>query len=194
MLRDLQRVGVVEGDDARAAPTPAGGEPARAAAAPAVPTPVEISLKPHADLFRRAVDMRHVFAMLETLGPLTVETATDRLPPLRELDTQACALSFRLTLATEASPRRIAELLEMQFDADEFSIAGGAPEPPEAPRARQASPPPKAAAPAPRDPAPAAAPPRRPPLPRPRRLPSSRAPARRAPPVRSASTWSGSTG
>ncbi len=65
----------------------AGASPAAAPAAPpapAAPGRLDILLTPHRDLFRRAVDLRHLFASLEAFGSLAVappSTPCRRSPP-----------------------------------------------------------------------------------------------------------------
>lgn len=94
----------------------------QAVAAPAR-TGLEIMIAPDIDLFRRAVDIRHVLAALEAFAEPEVTPILDALPPLSGLDPQDFRLRFRVRLTTEAAPERIAEALELQLDQTEFEVA-----------------------------------------------------------------------
>ena len=130
LVRDLDRVraGMDAAPAGEAAPAP------EAVQAPA-PTPppadaggaLRIEISPHADLFRRAVDIRHVFAALENFGALQVETLTDRLTTLAGLNARECRLRFRLALQAGAPRERVIEALELQLDADEFTVHAAEP-------------------------------------------------------------------
>ena len=124
LVTELKRVGLA--DAGEAAPAAAAASPASAAAPPAPPPApgrLDIQLRPHRDLFRRAVDLRHVFAGLEAFGTLAVAPALDAMPPLAELDPNDCHLRLHLRLDTEAARDRVAETLEMSLDAEEFDFA-----------------------------------------------------------------------
>lgn len=130
LVRELDKVRA--GEDAGQAIQPApAAVPAEGGGA------LRIEIVPHADLFRRAVDIRHVFAALENLGSLKVETLTDRLTPLAGMNPRECRLSFRLVLRTEAAPERVAEALELQLDAAEFTISADEQVPRREPDARR---------------------------------------------------------
>lgn len=132
LMRELDRVRTGE-DGApaeEAAPAPAAAQahapaPAQAEAGGAL----RIEVSPHPDLFRRAVDIRHVFAALENFGTLQVETLTDRLTPLASLNASECRLGFRLTLSTAAPRERVTEALELQLDGAEFTLHADEPSP-----------------------------------------------------------------
>jgi two-component system, chemotaxis family, sensor kinase CheA len=128
IVRELQRVGTAsadaQGDIAARVDAPVA--PAQAALE-TEPGSVRIAVRPHRDLFRRAVDLRHVFAALEAFGPLHVVVDLDALPDLASLNPQDCHLAVDLTLATEAGVTRVTELLEMHLDRDEFVITDQAP-------------------------------------------------------------------
>ncbi len=172
LVRELQRVGSADAPPAAAPRAGASG----AVPAPAAPEPssgeVRIALRPHRDLFRRAVDLRHVFASLEAFGSLKVEVDMAALPSLAALNPTDCHLAIDVTVATEATASRITEALELHLDQDEFSIGGDArddarrqpaPSPtPQAPAAPSPAASPALAAPAPVPPPPPApaAPPR----------------------------------
>jgi two-component system, chemotaxis family, sensor kinase CheA len=106
-----------------------GPKATAATASPALSGPMRIDLHPGIDLFRRAVDIRDVFAGLEAFGGLTVRTMLERLPSLAELRVEDCHLAFALELETEAAERQVAEALELQLGADEFTIRAGTPAP-----------------------------------------------------------------
>ncbi len=111
-------------------PAPAAGAgPAMAAKPEPRPEPkpaaLRISIDPRPDLFRRAVDPRHIFAALEELGALRVDTLTEGITPLAGLIATDCRLRFRLELTTEASAEKVARLLELQLDAEEFAVDAG---------------------------------------------------------------------
>jgi two-component system, chemotaxis family, sensor kinase CheA len=137
MVRELQKVGhasAAAGSDATQAIAPQ--------AAPVPRGPLRISIRPQADLFRRAVDIRHVFASLEAMGNLTVRTETAQLPPLHQLNPLSCHLAFSLELDSLATEQQLAEVLEIQLDSSEFTIhsresavLAPAASPPEAPKA-----------------------------------------------------------
>ena len=130
LVRELDRVRTGE-DAAPAAEATPAPEPVRAP--DPTPTPADaggalrIEISPHADLFRRAVDIRHVFAAMENFGVLQVETLTDRLTPLAGLNARECRLGFRLTLRTAVPRQRVIEALELQLDAAEFTLHADAP-------------------------------------------------------------------
>jgi two-component system, chemotaxis family, sensor kinase CheA len=123
IISALQRVGTQQHADA-----PASGTKVPVDGAPVSKGPVTIVLRPHVDLFRRAVDVRDVFASLELLGALRVRTLTDRLPTLAELDAQDCHLGFDLEVATDAPEAHIADVLELHLDAAEFVIGNKKPD------------------------------------------------------------------
>jgi len=119
LVAELKRVGLAD-----AAPEPGPEAPAAAATAPppAVPGSLEILLRPNRDLFRRAVDLRHVFAGLEAFGTLAVAPDLDALPSLADLDPADCHLRLRLRLDTEARPECVAEALELSLDPEECAF------------------------------------------------------------------------
>ncbi len=130
LVAELKRVGLGgpgEGQG-QGAVQPAGQgaeQQAAQAAAPAPPSEpgrLDIMLAPHRDLFRRAVDLRHLFASLEAFGSLAVAPALDALPTLADVDPDECHLRLRLRLDTEATRERVAETLELALDPEEFSI------------------------------------------------------------------------
>jgi two-component system, chemotaxis family, sensor kinase CheA len=127
MVRELQRVGHQDVREAAVKPAPALREAVSVPATPEVAgdRAVSIRIRPHRDLFRRAVDVRHVFAALEAFGVLDVKTLMDALPPLGAINPMDCHLAFDLALQSEADSHKIAELLELHFDADEFSVDDG---------------------------------------------------------------------
>jgi len=114
LIHELKQIGPQD-----SAPKATATAPAPQAAAKLV-----IEIRPHRDLFRRAVDPRHAFAELEAFGALTVTTLIEGLPDLAALDPAECRLAFRLSLDTAAPVARIAELLALHFDEDEFSLNG----------------------------------------------------------------------
>lgn len=132
LVRELDKVRT--GEDGAPA---AEAAPASAAAQAPAPAPAQaeadgvlrIEIRPHSDLFRRAVDIRHVFAALENFGALQVETLTDRLTPLAGLNSGECRLGFRLALRTGAPRERVTEALELQLDGDEFTLQADEPTP-----------------------------------------------------------------
>ncbi len=150
LVAELKRVGL-GGPAESAAVSSAGPETSQAAAPaalpPTAPGRLDILLAPHRDLFRRAVDLRHLFASLEAFGSLAVAPALDALPALAAVDPDECHLRLHLRLDTEATRERVAETLELALDTDEFSI--------EVPSAAKPAPPAVAAAPAPEASAPA---------------------------------------
>jgi two-component system chemotaxis sensor kinase CheA len=91
-------------------------------APPAGPGRLDILVAPHRDLFRRAVDLRHLLAGLEAFGALAVAPDLDALPPLADSNPADCHLRLRLRLETEATPQRVAETLELSLDPDEFDF------------------------------------------------------------------------
>lgn len=116
-IRDLQKVGPASQSDISGV--------AGATALPEAPVrtgPIKIALTPDTDLFRRAIDLRHVFAGLETLGRLRVTTRLDRLPPLSELNPKECHLTFALEIDGEVTEQQLIEILELQFGAGEFAV------------------------------------------------------------------------
>ena len=121
LVLDLQRVGL--------SAAPGGSQATEAApdlAIPAQSGPIQIALRPNLDLFRRAIDVRHIFAGLEAMGQLRVKTRIGGLPSLREINPQNCHLMFDLELESEATDQQLAEVLEMQLGPDEFAIARNA--------------------------------------------------------------------
>ncbi len=105
-----------------AAPAAQAAAPAAAPPPPAAPGRLDILLTPQRDLFRRAVDLRHVFASLEAFGTLAVAPDLDALPTLSAVDPDECHLRLRLRLDTEATRERVAETLELALDAEEYGF------------------------------------------------------------------------
>ncbi len=133
LVAELKRVGLAEAGApaATAGQAPSGQaqsnqtQPAPSDAQPAPPAGpgrLDIMVAPHRDLFRRAVDLRHLFAGLEAFGTLAVAPDLDALPTLADANPADCHLRLRLRLETEATPQRVAETLELSLDPDEFSI------------------------------------------------------------------------
>lgn len=133
LVAELKRVGLADQDEP---PAPAGqaqtGQAQTGQAqppsrdAPSAPSTghgrLDILVAPHRDLFRRAVDLRHLFAGLEAFGTLAVAPDLDALPALADSDPADCHLRLRLRLETEAAPQRVAETLELSLDPDEFDV------------------------------------------------------------------------
>jgi two-component system, chemotaxis family, sensor kinase CheA len=141
LVRELQRVHGAEASpptEATSAPPQARAAEARAAGV------VRISLRPHGDLFRRAGDLRHVFASLEAFGNVTVRTRLEALPPLASLNAMECHLTCDVAVETEAAASRIAEAIELHLDTDEFELEtqdARPPPPPPSPQKAEAPPP-----------------------------------------------------
>ncbi len=135
LVAELKRVGLggpAEGAAESAAAPPAGQEASPAAApaappAPAAPGRLDILLTPHRDLFRRAVDLRHLFASLEAFGSLAVAPSLDALPALAAVDPDECHLRLHLRLDTEATRERVAETLELALDPEEYGFERSGP-------------------------------------------------------------------
>ncbi len=131
LVAELKRVGLVPVGESAQPPAqesgPAAGPGAApviaaAPAAPVAPGRLDILLTPHRDLFRRAIDLRHIFASLEAFGNLAVAPALDALPALAAVDPDECHLRLRLRLDTEATRERVAETLELSLDPEEFGF------------------------------------------------------------------------
>ncbi len=117
LVAELKRVGLGgpgEGQGQGAVqPAGQGAEQQAAQAAASAPPPepgrLDIMLAPHRDLFRRAVDLRHLFASLEAFGSLAVAPALDALPTLADVDqtsaTCACASGSTQKPRANASPK-----------------------------------------------------------------------------------------
>ncbi len=133
LVAELKRVGLggpAESAAENAAVSSAGPEASQAAAPaapPAAPGRLDILLAPHRDLFRRAVDLRHLFASLEAFGSLAVAPALDALPALAAVDPDECHLRLHLRLDTEATRERVAETLELALDPVEYGFDRPAP-------------------------------------------------------------------
>ncbi len=131
LVAELKRVGLAPVGESAQPPAQESGLAAgpgaapviaAAPAAPVAPGRLDILLTPHRDLFRRAIDLRHIFASLEAFGNLAVAPALDALPALAAVDPDECHLRLRLRLDTEATRERVAETLELSLDPEEFSI------------------------------------------------------------------------
>lgn len=121
IVRDLQRVGTALPETVE--PTRSAAASAAGPAAQTTPTIVRVALRPHRDLFRRAVDLRHVFASMEVFGSLAVNVLRGSIPPVAAINPDDCHLAVDLEITTEAPFARISEALELHLDADEFSLA-----------------------------------------------------------------------
>jgi two-component system chemotaxis sensor kinase CheA len=119
-----------------------GGSSAAPATAP--PSAAPLAKSPHGlrvrissaeDSFRRAVDIRNVFAGLEGFGELSVQTILDRLPSLEDTNALSCRLDFDVRIATKVERQIVEEYLGLQLGPEEFAIeidADGEMPPPEA--------------------------------------------------------------
>lgn len=76
---------------------------AAAGAPPAVAgSRYRVNFRPQRDLFRNGSDPGMFLDDLRALGPCTVRGFTDEVPPLAELDPEACYLRWEIEVATEA--------------------------------------------------------------------------------------------
>ncbi len=125
----------------------AGGaeEPAERAAEKEEPRRWHISLRPSPELFRQGDDPVRIFRELARLGDLQVETGTDDLPSLEELDPTACHLHWQASLLTTTGEEEIRELLgwvddtcQVEIHPEESPSTGTAPAPAEEGEEQQA--------------------------------------------------------
>ena len=120
---DSQRVSDLQFDieltiaqkNAPAAPIPATesvGPQALGAASPPAPARWQISFRPYRELFARGNDPLRMMRELAGLGELAVQSHTQSLPPLAEIDPQACYLSWTLELSGEVAESDIRQVFE----------------------------------------------------------------------------------
>jgi two-component system chemotaxis sensor kinase CheA len=88
-------------------------------------------------LLRNGIDPLQLFNDLATLGSLQVQAQLQKLPSLRDLDTQVCQLSWDLVLTTAAPAEAIELVLEWAAGDCRYTLSPIANEPPvEKPSAR----------------------------------------------------------
>ena len=78
---------------------------AAAVAAPVAPptgSRYDVSFRPQRDLFRNGSDPGMFLDDLRALGPCTIRGFTDDVPPLAQLDPEACHLHWEIQVATDA--------------------------------------------------------------------------------------------
>jgi two-component system chemotaxis sensor kinase CheA len=118
---DAQRVADLQFDlelaiAQKQAPAPAPAAPL-AVAAPAAARPAsahrwEIEFRPYPQLFVHGNDPLRMLRELAELGDLSVQLDARQLPPLADLDPEACYFAWQLTVDTEATR----EVIEQVFD------------------------------------------------------------------------------
>jgi two-component system chemotaxis sensor kinase CheA len=81
-----------------------------------------ITFIPHANFFHTGNDPLRFFRLLQTMGDLEIKTDFSRVPTETDFDPEACYLSWRLQLVTEASKQQILEVFEWVTDNCELAI------------------------------------------------------------------------
>ncbi|MEJ1961943.1 MAG: chemotaxis protein CheA [Gammaproteobacteria bacterium] len=101
----------------------AAGATMLAAPAPAVGSPRwEVDFKPFKELFTRGNDPLRMLRELVSLGTIGTTAILDSLPPLAELDTQACYLAWRIEIEGPASEQQIREVFDWAEGDCELAI------------------------------------------------------------------------
>ena len=82
----------------------------------------DINFKPHLDLFKSGNEPLLILQELSSLGELEVQSMSDSLPSLEQLEVYDCYLSWHISLETECNESQIAEVFEFVEDDCEFTI------------------------------------------------------------------------
>lgn len=118
-LRALLGKPPVVGAETRAAPEPAS--PAPSAATPSAEPMWHLSLRFHQDALRNGLDPLSFLRYLARLGDIVgIRTLVEAIPPLEELDAEACHLGFELRLRSESSREEIIGVFE--FAAEDSDV------------------------------------------------------------------------
>jgi len=86
------------------------------------PSRWEVSFKPHQELLARGNDPLRMLRELASLGTMTARVSLDSLPPLDQLDAQACYLSWTLELEGAGSEQQIREAFDWAEGDCDLSI------------------------------------------------------------------------
>lgn len=82
----------------------------------------QIYFKPDADVLRTGNEPLRMFRELSELGELTVDSVTDDVPHIGEIDSEACYCAWNITLWSDAEEAQVAEVFEWVVDESELTI------------------------------------------------------------------------
>ena len=106
--------------------------------APAGPRTYRIRWRPDQAVLQRGTNVKALFDELRGLGDLQLRGRTDTVPPLEDLDPEACHVRFEAELVTAAGRNAVRDVFLFVEDGSELSIEAGEPAEgvaPSAPRA-----------------------------------------------------------
>jgi two-component system chemotaxis sensor kinase CheA len=96
---------------------------------PAVSTPplkaghdIRLTIRPDADLFRRVIEPRAVFAILPAEDIVSITCDLEHVPPLETIDVTDCWMRFTVMLRTQMSVEEVYGKFDFTLSSEEFEV------------------------------------------------------------------------